>query len=178
LAFVMSEKFPKRRSGACALAELATRALNPIVAKQGFAEAGLLTHWEAVVGARIAAVCQPMRMQWPARGKKAEAARPQEPATLHLRVEPGFGLDVQHLSGAIIERVNAHLGWRGVARLSLRQEPLQRAQKAPPPRPPRDAAARARAEKATEDFTNEKLRAALATLGERSMAQSRAGRGD
>src|ERR1019366_4769569 len=69
----------------------------------------------------------------------------QQPATLALRVEPGFGLDIQHMSGAIIERVNTHLGWRCVAKLAIRQEPLQRAALKRQLAPPNDPAARARA---------------------------------
>jgi hypothetical protein len=153
------------------LAELVNRALDPLVAKQGFGEATLLTHWETIVGARLSAVCQPLRMQWPARGKKNAADRPQEPAVLHLRVEPGFGLDVQHLSGTIVDRVNAHLGWRCVARVAIKQEPLQRAPARTAPEPPRDAAARARAEIAAEGVEDEALRRALVTLGERAMAR-------
>ena len=110
------------------LAELVNRALDPLIARRGFGEATLLTQWDMIVGARIGALCQPMRLNWPPRPKNGskngapDAA--QQPATLALRVEPGFGLDIQHMSGAIIERVNTHLGWRCVAKLAIRQEPL------------------------------------------------------
>ena len=154
------------------LAELVNRALDPLVAKQGFGESSLLLQWEAIVGARVAGLCQPIRLQWPPRAKLRTPDKPQEPATLALRVEPGFGLDIQHMSGALIDRVNAHLGWRCVARLSIRQEPLRHdAPKVRPP-PPRDPIARMRAEAATEGVADEALRKALVALGERVLART------
>jgi hypothetical protein len=91
-----------------------------------------------------------------------------------LRVEPGFGLDVQHLSCALIDRINAHLGWRCVARVALRQEPLRRAPQKRRREPrPRSLASKARAEAATEGILDEDLRRALTTLGEHAFEQAR-----
>lgn len=159
------------------LAELVDRALDPLVARQGFSESSLLLRWEAIMGARVAAICEPIRLQWPprARGRSLEKSDPRakkdEPATLVLRVEPGFGLDIQHMSATIVERVNTHLGWRCVGRLTIRQEPLTA--KARPKRKaaPADAATRVRAATATEGVTNDALRAALIALGERVLAK-------
>jgi hypothetical protein len=148
------------------LAELVNRALDPLVARQGFGEATLLTQWETIVGARLAAMCEPVRLNWPPRAKKPVPGAEPQPATLTLRVEPGFGLDVQHMSGALIERVNTHLGWRCVAR----QEPIRRAapKRAPPP-PDLDAQALAR--EATTGIESEALRAALIGLGEHALSK-------
>jgi len=157
------------------LAELVNRALDPLIARQGFGEATLLTQWDMIVGARIGALCQPMRLNWPPRPKNGAPETGQQPATLALRVEPGFGLDIQHMSGAIIERVNTHLGWRCVAKLAIRQEPLQRAAPTRRRAPPNDPAARARAEQTAQGVENEALRAALVTLGERVLSQKARG---
>lgn len=160
------------------LAELVNRALDPLVAKQGFGESSLLLQWEAIIGSRVASMCQPMRLKWPPRAKPRTTDKtqtpdmPQDPATLFLRVEPGFGLDIQHMSGAIIDRVNAHLGWRCVARLSIRQEPLRRDGPRARPAPQCDPIARMRAVAATEGVADEALRAALVALGERVMART------
>ena len=152
------------------LADVVNRAVDPLVARQGFGESSLLLQWETIIGARVSGMCQPIKLQWPPRAKKTAPDKAQEPATLLLRVEPGFGLDIQHMSGAIIDRVNTHLGWRCVAKLALRQEPLHR----PAPRqkraPPKDLQARVRAEGLTNGVENEALRAALTTLGERVIA--------
>jgi hypothetical protein len=157
------------------LAELVNRALDPLIARRGFGEATLLTQWDMIVGARIGALCQPMRLNWPPRPKNGAPDAGQQPATLALRVEPGFGLDIQHMSGAIVERVNTHLGWRCVAKLAIRQEPLHRAAPKRPRTPPSDPAARARAEETTQGVENDALRAALITLGERVLAEKASG---
>ncbi|HMK90455.1 MAG TPA: DciA family protein [Methylocystis sp.] len=162
-----------RRRSAAALSEYVNRALDPLVARQGFGEATLLTQWEAIVGARIGAICAPERLIWPPRAKKRPAEAEAQPATLALRVEPGFGLDIQHMSGAIIDRVNAHLGWRCVAKLSLRQaESTRPTTKRAKPQPP-NPAAQARAAAAAEGVEDEALRAALVALGERVLSRPR-----
>jgi hypothetical protein len=156
------------------LAEYVLREIDPLVAKQGFGEASLLMQWREIVGARVADICAPERLQWPARARKPTPDKPQEPATLILRVEPGFGLDIQHMAPAIIDRVNAHLGWRCVARVTLRQQALAPRAERKRPRPaPADPAAHAKAEAATEGVGEEALRAALVRLGEKALAAQR-----
>lgn len=167
---------PPRRKGRIGrpLAEIVLRQLDPLVARQGFGEASLIMQWGDIVGARVAGLCAPERLQWPARARKPAPERPQEPATLILRVEPGFGLEVQHMAPAIVERVNAHLGWRCVARVTLRQQPLTaRPARRPPRRPPPDPAARAQAQSATDGIEDAALRAALVRLGEQALTPRR-----
>ncbi|TLG71441.1 DciA family protein [Methylocystis sp. B8] len=172
------------------LADYVLRELDPLVATRGFSEASLLLSWREIVGARIARICAPASLQWPPRARtkstdpsaaKRREKTPREPATLVLRVDPGFGLEAQHLAPIIIDRVNAHLGWRCVARIALRQEELSAAPGSPPradraPKPNDDA--RARAVKATEGVAEEGLRAALIRLGERAIAGSAGEPGD
>lgn len=153
------------------LAEYVLREIDPLVARQGFGETSLLMRWREIVGARVAEICQPMKLQWPPRAKRPAPERPQEPATLVLRVSPGFGLEAQHMSSIIVDRVNAHLGWRCVGRLALRQEELREDSpvvKAATPFAP-DPEARARAQAATEGVKEEALRAALVRLGEQAL---------
>lgn len=153
------------------LAEYALRQIDPLVAKRGFGEASLLMRWREIVGARIADICAPEKLQWPPRARRAAPEKPQEPATLILRVEPGFGLEIQHMAPAIVERVNAHLGWRCVSRVTLRQLPLTRREERKAPRPPRvDPETHARAEAATKGVAEVSLRAALVRLGENALA--------
>ncbi|CAN2535463.1 hypothetical+protein [Methylocapsa aurea] len=152
------------------LGEFVDKALDPLAARQGFSESSLLLRWEAIVGARVAAICEPMKLQWPPRAKNRPAEKKDEPATLALRVEPGFGLDIQHMSAAIIERVNTHLGWRCVAKVTMKQESLL-PRRARPTKPPVDLAARREAEAVTEGVADERLRAALVALGERALAK-------
>ncbi|WP_166140951.1 DUF721 domain-containing protein [Methylosinus sp. RM1] len=188
------------------IGEFIDKTLDPLAVRHGFSESSLLLRWEAIVGARVAAICEPVKLQWPPRAKNRAADENQtgaknraadenqtgaknrvtdenragaknraaekedEPATLALRVEPGFGLDIQHMSAAIIERVNTHLGWRCVAKVTMKQEPLA-PRRVRPAKPPVDLAARRQAEAATEGVADERLRAALVTLGERALAK-------
>lgn len=141
------------------LADLVRSTLADTFARQGFASTELVTHWDDIVGAEIAAHCEPLRLKWP-RNSDVEAP---EPATLVLRVEGPIAIEIQHLTPVILERVNRFFGWRAVGRLSLRQAPLAR--RAPrPARPAPDPQAAARIA-ASLDVADEDLRNALARLG-------------
>jgi hypothetical protein len=101
-----------------------------------------------------------MRMIWPRRVHEDDP----EPATLVLRVEGPVALEIQHLSGVIIEKVNRFFGWRAVGRIQIRQAPLaRRGKKTPPPAP--DPAMVARIAAGMTDIADENLRGALARLG-------------
>jgi hypothetical protein len=147
------------RTYARPLADLVRRTLADTFARQGFASTELVTHWNDIVGAEIAAHCEPLRLKWP-RGGDVDAP---EPATLVLRVEGPVAIEIQHLSPVILERVNRFFGWRAVGRLALRQAPLTRRAPAPVhPAPDPQAAARIAA---SLDVADEDLRNALARLG-------------
>ncbi|MBO0754154.1 MAG: DUF721 domain-containing protein [Bradyrhizobiaceae bacterium] len=128
-------------------------------ARQGFRSSEIVTHWDDIVGPDIAAMAEPIRMQW----MRSRDPDESPPATLVLRVEGPAALEVQHLSGVIIERVNRYLGWRAVDKLSLRQAPLTR-RPVPPQRRIDGAAAAAIAAEMT-GITDDGLRAALGRLG-------------
>lgn len=128
-------------------------------ARQGFTSCAIVTHWDDIVGAKIAAVAEPIRMQW-IRSRDPDAS---PPATLVLRVEGPAALDIQHQSGVIIERVNGYLGWRAVDALALRQGPLTRRGK--PPRPVIDEAAATALEAGMTGIAGDRLRRALGRLG-------------
>jgi hypothetical protein len=136
-----------------------------LLEKYGFSAATLVTDWTAIVGHDLAAYAQPERLRWPrAADPHAEASGHRTGATLHLRVEGARALDVQYRSRQIIERINAHFGYRAVAGLRLVQAPLAGL---PAPRP--EAAARPRAMPARPSrevagIPDERLRSALERL--------------
>jgi hypothetical protein len=144
------------------LADLVNRCLGDVFARQGFASADIVTHWPDIVGPEVAAHAEPMQLKWPrtARGSDEEAG----PATLVLRVEGPAAIEIQHLAGVILERVNRFYGWRAVDRIALRQAPLARRTR---PRPALGPSADAVANVAATlpDIADESLRAALARLG-------------
>lgn len=155
------------------LAELVGGAVDPVLAKQGFGQSSLILHWPDIVGQRLAECCEPIKLQWPPRPHERAPDAMCEPATLILRVIGVMALEVQHMAPQILERVNAHLGWRAVGRLAIRQGPLERA--AGPLRiAPPDPEALEEARRATEGVEDEALRKALVLLGARAM-RGRAG---
>lgn len=160
----------RRRPWSQPLADLATPALAPALARYGFDEAGLLLLWPEIVGARLAGRCEPSRLQWPQRRVRDEKP---EAATLLVRVESAFALDLQHQAPTVVERINAHYGWRCVGRLALRQGPIRRPPPGRPPiRPPGEASVAA-ARQAAGAVADEALREALVRLGSRVLAGPR-----
>lgn len=120
----------KPRAFARPLADLAAGLLNDSFRKQGFASRELVTSWPEIVGADIALCAEPLKIQWP-RGMEGE---PQQPGTLVLRVEGPAAIEIQHLSGVILERVNRFFGWQAVGRLAIRQAPVSRPARKKEPR--------------------------------------------
>src|SRR6202158_3253769 len=94
------------------LSEVWRKTLGDAFAKQGFAAVELVTRWPEIVGAEIAAHSQPEKIQWP---RTPQAANAPEPGTLLLRVEGPAAVEIQHLSGVILERVHQFFGWQNVA---------------------------------------------------------------
>jgi hypothetical protein len=149
---------PSQR-GARPLAELLGACLSDAFRQQGFASAELVTRWTDIVGAEIAAHAEPMKVQWP----RAAGHDAPGPGTLVLRVDGPAAIEIQHLAGVILERVNRFFGWQAVDRLALRQAPLSRRQKKVAKTI--DAEATARIAASLPDVTDEALRQALARLG-------------
>ena len=161
------------RKGPRALGELAPKALSPAAARLGFGQSDIILHWPDIAGERLAQVSEPERLRWPVQPKNAAESGP-EPASLILRVEGAFAIEVQHLSQLLIQRINTRLGWRCVGRIVIRQGPVRRRTvgcgKAPqPPEHAMRAAARV-----TDGIAEGKLRAALNRLGARVLSSSTA----
>jgi hypothetical protein len=145
--------------GARPLSDLLGATLSDAFRQQGFASAELVTRWTDIVGAEIAAHAEPMKVQWP----RAVGNDPPAPGTLVLRVDGPTAIEIQHLSGVILERVNRFFGWQAVDRLALRQAPLSRRAKTPARK--LDPEAVARLAESLPEVTDDELRQALARLG-------------
>ena len=150
---------PAKR-GARPLADFLAVCLSDAFARQGFASAELVTRWAEIVGPEIAAHAEPLKVQWP---RTPDQDAP-EAGTLVLRVEGPTAIEIQHLSGVIVERVNRFFGWQAVDRLALRQAPLSRRPERPRAAAP-DPAATARIAASLPEVSDEDLRQALARLG-------------
>src|SRR3954451_5852812 len=93
---------PARRA-ARPLGDFVKPCLGELFARQGFASGELVTRWAVIVGAEIASLAEPVKIQWPRGTPNDEQA---EPATLVLRVEGPAALEIQHLAPVVLERVN------------------------------------------------------------------------
>lgn len=165
---------PRKPARSRSLAELTRDAVNPAAAKLGFGESDILLHWDEIAGERLAQVCEPQRLQWPARAPNRPPDALPDPAALVLTVEGAFALEVQHLAPLLIERVNARLGWRCIGRIMIRQGPVRRRRAARPKLAPIDPQKAAQAGEVVGDVQDEALRAALVRLGARVLASDRA----
>jgi hypothetical protein len=147
-----------KRSYPKPLADLVAVCVADVFARQGFTSCAIVTHWDDIVGAEISALAEPIRMQW------IRTRDPDEspPATLVLRVEGPAALEIQHMSGVIVERVNRYLGWQAVDKLSLRQAPLMRRPRLARPRIDATAAAAMAAQ--MTGIADDGLRTALGQL--------------
>lgn len=147
------------------LADFIDACLGRSLAAQGFAASDVIVAWPEIVGERLSYVCQPVKLDWPRRESAAGRERRPDPATLVVRVESAFALELQHLAPLIAERINAHYGWRCVGRIVLKQGPVSR----PKPRdriPPILADEdRDRVAAATSPIGEDSLRIALNRLG-------------
>jgi hypothetical protein len=141
------------------LSDAARTCLSETFARQGFASAEIVTRWAEIAGPEIAEHSQPLKIQWP-RGEPGTGSA----ATLVLRVEGPAAIEIQHLSGVVIERVNRFFGWPAVGRLALRQAPLVRRPGRIVPRESDPVATAAVAARLPETMDSD-LRQALARLG-------------
>jgi hypothetical protein len=145
------------------LADFVEACLGDALAAKGFARSGLVYAWPDIVGEPLARYTDLVRIDWPRSGAPEDG--PPPPATLVVRVESAFALDLQHLAPLIVERVNGHFGWRCIGKLALRQGPVRRRDARPsaPPTP----SPRVRAQVAAKvEGTEPELAQALQRLGE------------
>ena len=119
------------------------------------ATAQVLADWTAIVGPAIAAVTTPRRLS---------------AGTLTIACTGPIALELQHLSGEVIGRINAHLGTQTVTALRFVQTPEMIAPLTALPVAP-DPAKLAAVDSALGDLPEGELRGALASLG-RAMATS------
>ena len=85
--------------------------------RYGFVQSSVVTRWPEIVGPEHAKVCAPEAIRFPP-GERAEGI-------LQLVVAPGHAPIIQHVIPEIIERVNRFFGYRALAKVKMRQGPVQ-----------------------------------------------------
>jgi hypothetical protein len=154
------------RSRTRPLADFINVCLGPSLAAQGFAASDVLMAWPDIVGERLAEFTQPLKIEWKKRPAHADPESRPEPATLVVRVESAFALELQHLAPVVVERVNAHYGWRCIGTLVLKQGPVRRAKPEKPKPPVLTPADRERIALASQAIEEDALKAAIGRLGQ------------
>ena len=121
--------------------------------------ARLRADWRQIVGHDLA------RISWP---EALLAGRAGGARLLRLRVPGAAAVEVQHLSGQLVERVNAYFGHRVIADIRLLQGALPASVAKPQvPRPAADPETARRMAERVAGVTDPELKTALARLGTR-----------
>ncbi|WP_414714256.1 DUF721 domain-containing protein [Sphingomonas sp.] len=102
-----------RGGPARAVADLLPRVGGAAFKRYGFVQAGIVTRWAEIVGAKYAGVSTPESIRFPP-GKKADGV-------LTVTVKGAHAAMMQHIAPEIVERVNRFFGYAAVARLVLKQ---------------------------------------------------------
>jgi hypothetical protein len=154
------------------LADLLVPALGKTLAARGFAAADVVLAWQDIMGERLAEVTEPVLLEWPRAARSGRASLDTgKAATLVIRVEGAFGLEVQHLAPLILERVNAYFGWRCAEKLVIRQGHVRRKAKAARHLEAPDPEAVERGRALANGVAEGSLREALAGLGAEILAR-------
>ena len=129
-------------------------------ARHGFAQADVVTNWNAIVGEDLAAISAPERIKWP-RGVGEEAQKAG--GTLVIRAAPGRALDLQYEASRITGRINSFFGYGAVVAIKVVQAgdwPAAR------PVPALKMTGKPVENPVLADIKDDQLRAALERLGE------------
>lgn len=154
----------KAKSPARAVGSFVPRLTRKVFEKFGFSAASLITDWERIAGADVAAWCQPERLRWPRQaGEQSDGESRRGAATLLLRVDPARALDIQYRQRQIAERINAYFGYRAVGEIRILQAPLEPQLPSRPPSLARHHAPQAPAPDLAQ-VGDDNLRAALERL--------------
>ncbi len=106
-----------RRNRTEPIASAVARITKPAFGRRGLADGVIARDWQAIVGEVIARHSQPDRITY--------AGRQRTGGLLHLRVDnSAMATQLQHLEPQLVERINAHFGYRAVARLRYVHAPL------------------------------------------------------
>lgn len=149
---------------------LAQRLTGSLAKGRGGSIARLRADWTAIVGEELARRTRPEAL---VTGRSARGSAGGSAKLLRLRVAGASALEVQHMSGQLVERVNAYAGHRLIDDIRLVQGAIAATPAAPPlPKPGPDVVRRVEGQVAQVEDAD--LRQALARLGTRIAASRRA----
>lgn len=153
----------RRMRGFEPAAQLLTQRIRAAGESRGFAVARLLTQWDEIAGADMAAITRPVKVHYGREGLGA---------TLTLLVSSSHAPMVQMSLPRLIERVNAAYGYAAIARITLTQTATtgfaegQTPFSGPAPVKAADPALTAKAHDLAQPIHDQTLRHALELLGQ------------
>jgi hypothetical protein len=151
---------PKRRNRTVGLGEALGGALDPALKRRGFASRDIVKNWQAMAPRPYDRVAMPDTLSWPRGERRAPGA------TLYLRCVPGHGLALQHEAPRIAAAINRYFGYVLVNEVRLSPMPFTPGSAAVTEAPSQpDPARRAAVGEAVKGVADDRLRAALDTLG-------------
>jgi hypothetical protein len=103
---------PERQGRARAVADMLPDVGRAAFRRFGFVQSSVVSRWREIVGDRYAEVSAPESLRFP-HGRRGEGV-------LTLAVDGAHATMMQHVTPAIIERVNRFFGYPAVARLVIR----------------------------------------------------------
>ena len=138
------------------LSALVPALLRPAFRRRAPATAQVLADWESIVGPAIAAITTPLKLS---------------AGTLSIGCNGPVAMELQHLSDALLGRINGHLGQVTVRRLRFLQSALPAAVATAATQPPLACAA---ARRAVATLPEGEVRDALERLGRAVLARCNA----
>ncbi|WP_419903640.1 DUF721 domain-containing protein [Kiloniella sp.] len=143
------------------------RLTKQLTGKRGFAEAGLIEDWSAIVGKELSTQCLPIKLRYPSQGVRNDG-------TLLIKADPAFALVIQQQAPQLIERVNSHFGYRAISKLSIQQGPLYKVERKTPPELPKlNKQEQKTIQTEFADVKNDSLRASLERLARTLKAKNK-----
>lgn len=130
----------------------------------GFVQSSVITRWAEIVGDRYARVSSPESIRFP-QGKR-------EQGTLTVTVVAAHAPMMQHVTPAIIERVNRFFGYSAIARVLLVQGEVIRTAASTQPRP-EPAPLTPEQDESLKPIADPELRAVLEALARGVSAQAK-----
>lgn len=186
-AFAALPNGPNRYISAKPIARYVPDLTQKVFQKHGFSSVALIAEWSDIVGPTLAQRCLPERLKWP-RANNPTAAQDHDGdapkqtrapgATLILRTDAAYALEIEYESGQIIERINAYFGYRAITALKIVQGPLAHADEAAAPVTPRrrmrpaDPAIVQSVDRAISGIEDAGLKAALSAMRQSVLADS------
>ncbi|MGL4637462.1 MAG: DUF721 domain-containing protein [Beijerinckiaceae bacterium] len=163
----------RKKNGVRPLQALIDECLEPTLKAKGFASSAVHLHWTEIAGANLAQWSEPVSLKWPPVAPGADPDKRKGGATLTVKVEGAFALEMQHLAPQIIERANGFFGWRCVEKLMLKQGSIRKTvPRAVTPKRTLTVADSKHLDKVLAEVESPDLKAALARLGVGIMRRS------